>query len=188
MQVPIFKIFVGWRLKKVPKVPFFFSLERTLLISHDFMNEWNIIFPRTNYYSHQLNLLCFLCTLHLLHYCLMLNFLWSAYTFALSRSSFDDAISLVGHTYNDGIPLWSVDNSITFWRFCGWTLFFALATCFCYEMSRLLYCFLSHNPHCCLLISHMCMLHLLICTYLDSFICCLPTIIGVTLMFVMYLI
>jgi len=23
MQVPIFKIFVGWRPKKVPKVPFF---------------------------------------------------------------------------------------------------------------------------------------------------------------------
>jgi len=23
MQVPIFKIFVGWRTKKVPKVPFF---------------------------------------------------------------------------------------------------------------------------------------------------------------------
>jgi len=28
MQVPIFKIFVGWRPKKVPKVPFFFRLRR----------------------------------------------------------------------------------------------------------------------------------------------------------------
>jgi len=30
LQVPIFKIFVGWCPKKVPKVPFFFSLEGTL--------------------------------------------------------------------------------------------------------------------------------------------------------------
>jgi len=30
MQVPIFKIFVGWRPIKVPKVPFFFGLEGTL--------------------------------------------------------------------------------------------------------------------------------------------------------------
>ena len=29
MQVPIFKSFVGWRPKKVPKVPFFFGLEGT---------------------------------------------------------------------------------------------------------------------------------------------------------------
>jgi len=32
MQVLIFKIFVGWLPKKVPKVPFFFSLEGTLLL------------------------------------------------------------------------------------------------------------------------------------------------------------
>jgi len=31
MQVPIFKIFVGWRPKKVPKVLFFFGLEGTLI-------------------------------------------------------------------------------------------------------------------------------------------------------------
>jgi len=29
LQVPIFKIFVGWCPKKVPKVPFFFGLEGT---------------------------------------------------------------------------------------------------------------------------------------------------------------
>jgi len=31
MQVPIFKICVGWRPKKVPKVPFFFGLKGTLV-------------------------------------------------------------------------------------------------------------------------------------------------------------
>ena len=31
MQVPIFKIIVGWRPKKVPKVPVFFGLEGTLV-------------------------------------------------------------------------------------------------------------------------------------------------------------
>jgi len=30
MQVPIFKIFVGWRPKEVPKVPVFFGLKGTL--------------------------------------------------------------------------------------------------------------------------------------------------------------
>jgi len=30
MQVPFFKIFVGWGPKKVPKVPFFFGLKGTL--------------------------------------------------------------------------------------------------------------------------------------------------------------
>ena len=35
MQVPIFKIFVGWRPKKLPKDPFFFfGLEGTLAKAH----------------------------------------------------------------------------------------------------------------------------------------------------------
>jgi len=33
LQVPIFKIIVSWRPKKVPKVPVFFGLEGTLLVT-----------------------------------------------------------------------------------------------------------------------------------------------------------
>jgi len=34
MQVPTFKIFVGWRPKKAPKVPSFFGLEGTLKLTN----------------------------------------------------------------------------------------------------------------------------------------------------------
>ena len=37
------------------------------LVSHGIMNEWNIVFSRTKYFSaHQLNLFWFSCTIHLL--------------------------------------------------------------------------------------------------------------------------
>ena len=61
-------------------------------------------------------------------------------------------------------PLWSVGKCPFLHDLCVQTLFSAFATCFCNEM-----CFsLPHNPCCCSLPSPVCLLHLLICTCINS--------------------
>jgi len=53
--VPIFKIFVGWRPKKVPKVPAFFGLEGTLPHSNHIFSS--IAAPSTGFYLTRLQAL-----------------------------------------------------------------------------------------------------------------------------------
>jgi len=87
-------------------------------------------------------------------------------------------------------PLWFAGNCVTssqIYCTCIKTVF-----CPCYLLLQwnvvLMHCSLPHNPYCCSLPSPMCMLHLLICTYLNSSWNCLPTIICVMLMSIVYLI
>ena len=89
-------------------------------------------------------------------------------------------------------PLWSVGNYLCFflmismYKHCFLPLLCAFVMKFCF----LKHCSLSHNPYCCSLPSPMCMVHRLICAYLNSsvFIHCLLTIICVMLMSIVYLI
>jgi len=63
-------------------------------------------------------------------------------------------------------PLWSVGNCVTvhMYEHC----FLPLLPVFVLKCCVKLHCSLPHNPYCCSLPSPMCLLHLLICTCLNS--------------------